>query len=170
MGFLLGAFGKLAAGRRYRELQARGMRVQSQLRRVTKQVEDMEKRLQQGEATAKNQINAEYQSRLASFYNTAAISKDSSTDDIQTKQQEYQKMQANLQAYQSWAIQQLADQVEQQREQLLQPLKDKEDMLQLENDTIKSQIEIAKQDYEACQKMEQDGVKMLQPSYTAGGN
>lgn len=43
MGFLLGAFGKLAAGQRYRSLQARMMRIQSRLRRATRDAADMEK-------------------------------------------------------------------------------------------------------------------------------
>ncbi len=43
MGFLLGAYGKLAAGSRYRSLQARMMRIQSKLRRASRDVANMEK-------------------------------------------------------------------------------------------------------------------------------
>ena len=43
MGFLLGAYGKLMAGKRVRQLQARMMSVQSQLRRATRDIENMEK-------------------------------------------------------------------------------------------------------------------------------
>lgn len=46
MGFLLGAFGKLMAGRRVRDLQARMMRVQSKARRTTRQIEKMSKMLE----------------------------------------------------------------------------------------------------------------------------
>ena len=46
MGFLLGAFGKLMAGRRVRDLQARMMRVQSKARRATRQIEQMSKSLE----------------------------------------------------------------------------------------------------------------------------
>ena len=52
MGFLLGAFGKLAAGRRVRQLQAQMMRVQSRLRRATRDVSEMEKQLQRQEKDA----------------------------------------------------------------------------------------------------------------------
>ena len=51
---------------------------------------------------------------------------------------------------------------------MLEPLKDEEDSLQLEKDTLESQIQVAKADYEACQKMEQADVKMLTPNYTGG--
>ncbi len=54
MGFLLGAFGKLMAGRRVRDLQARMMRVQSKARRTTRQIEKMSKML---ETQKKMEIN-----------------------------------------------------------------------------------------------------------------
>ena len=59
MGFLLGAFGKLSAGRRKREIQSRLMRVQSRLRRATRHVGDMDKRLQRDEKRMLNQLNAQ---------------------------------------------------------------------------------------------------------------
>ena len=45
MGFLLGAYGKLMAGKRVRQLQARMMSVQSQLRRATRDIENMERQI-----------------------------------------------------------------------------------------------------------------------------
>ena len=45
MGFLLGALGKQMAGKRLRQLQARMMNVQSQLRRATRDIEKQEKML-----------------------------------------------------------------------------------------------------------------------------
>ena len=55
MSFLLGAFGKLAAGRRVRDLQSRMMRVQSRLRRATRQVETMSKMI---ESQKKMELNS----------------------------------------------------------------------------------------------------------------
>ena len=43
MGFLSGAYGKLMAGKLVRQIQYQLTGVQSQLRRVTKEVGDMEK-------------------------------------------------------------------------------------------------------------------------------
>ena len=62
--------------------------------------------------------------------------------------------------------QQIEDYFEYMRESLLQPLKDEEDMLQTEKDSLESQVQIAQADYEACKKMEQTDAKNLAPSYT----
>jgi len=64
MGFLLGAYGKLMAGKRVRQLQARMMHVQSQMRRVTREVADMEKQIQAQEKSMKNSIK-----QMASVFN-----------------------------------------------------------------------------------------------------
>lgn len=55
MGFLLGALGKQMAGKRLRQLQARMMSVQSQLRRATRDLETQEKQLNQEMKYAKIQ-------------------------------------------------------------------------------------------------------------------
>ncbi len=57
MGFLLGAFGKLAAGRRVRQLQARMMRVQSRLRRATRQIETTSKMIETQKKMALNNLS-----------------------------------------------------------------------------------------------------------------
>ena len=51
----------------------------------------------------------------------------------------------------------------------MEPLKDEEEMLQTEKDSLESQIQIAQQDYEACKKMEQADAKNLAPNYTGQG-
>lgn len=61
MGFLLGAFGKLMAGRRVRDLQARMMRVQSKTRRVTRQVEQMSKMLETQKKLELNSLSMQQQ-------------------------------------------------------------------------------------------------------------
>lgn len=57
MSFLLGAFGKLAAGRRVRDLQARMMRVQSRLRRATRQIETTSKMIETQKKMALNNLS-----------------------------------------------------------------------------------------------------------------
>ena len=64
MGFLLGAFGKLAAGQRYRSLQARMMRIQSRLRRASRDVSDMEKMINRQEKAALNSLTAQTNSSM----------------------------------------------------------------------------------------------------------
>lgn len=62
MGFLLGAFGKLMAGRRVRDLQARMMRVQSKARRTTRQIEKMSKMLESQKKMELNNLAMQQQS------------------------------------------------------------------------------------------------------------
>ena len=61
MGFLLGAFGKLMAGRRVRDLQARMMRVQSKARRTTRQIEKMSKMLETQKKLELNNLSMQQQ-------------------------------------------------------------------------------------------------------------
>ena len=198
MGFLLGAYGKLAAGSRYRSLQARMMRIQSKLRRASRDVANMEKmidrqqkNMEQGltlqNSTAKQMYQATMytamqndptyaaamkviQDNKGSTENNTSIS-DASTK-ISTNQAQFQQQISAMNSYADTTTamnkQQIENYIEQMRDQMLEPLKDEEDSLQLEKDTLESQIQVAKQDYEACQKMEQSDAKMLAPNYTGG--
>lgn len=65
MSFLLGAFGKLAAGRRVRQLQARMMRVQSKLRRATRQIDTTSKMLETQKKMALNNLSMMQQTASA---------------------------------------------------------------------------------------------------------
>lgn len=191
MGFLLGAFGKLAAGSRYRGLQARLMRVQSRLRRATRQAADMEKMINQQEKAALNNLslqknytkqiynlgwqnNAELQAVLAKTGgNTSIAGTDVKLSESELKllyayQQGVQNMNTNTEISEAKMKQDIQDYFEQLRDSQLDPLKDEEDLLQSEKDSLESQIQIAKADYEACQKMEQADAKMMTPNYTGG--
>lgn len=188
MGFLLGAFGKLSAGRRKREIQARMMRVQSRLRRATKQVGEMDKMLQRQEKLYLNQ-----------FKTQAALAKQQAyTQVVPQELQNYQELAKNgsltteqsnaynalmsefnqsklgidtqYQNYIAQAEQKIADYFEYLRETQLEPLKAEEEMLQTEQEQLKSQLELAEADYKACGDMEKSGAKDLAPQYTAGGN
>ena len=191
MGFLLGAFGKLAAGRRVRDLQARMMRVQTKMRRATRQIETMSKML---EAQKKAEINmwsvmnqmasaalpsvaagkaGLSQDQLAAFMGITSLNMtgDSSiTPEAQSQYGNYQMFQTQLKANNEIFIANMKQQVEEKYENLndimLQPLKDEEDSLQTEKDSLESQIQIAQADYEACKKMEQADAKNLAPNYT----
>lgn len=73
-----------------------------------------------------------------------------------------QNMQASYQ--QTLALHE--QEIEMAKEAELQPLKDLEDTLQTEKDSLESQIQLAQADYEACKEMEKAGVKALTPNYT----
>lgn len=59
MGFLSGAYGKLMAGKLVRDLQYQMTSVQSRLRRVTREIGDMEKNMQAQERN----MNAQFQNQ-----------------------------------------------------------------------------------------------------------
>lgn len=204
MGFLLGAYGKLAAGSRYRSLQARMMRIQSKIRRATRDVANMEKmidrrqKMMEQELTLNNNMSKQmYQNMMVGSMQAskeytdamAIITKGQSTDEAIRKTVSSDQLSAasqTLARLQSTSSQQISsmnsyadtntalmksqieNEIEYMRDTLLEPLKDEEDSLQLEKDTLESQIQVAKTDYEACQKMEQADVKMLTPNYTGG--
>ena len=204
MGFLLGAYGKLAAGSRYRSLQARMMRIQSKIRRATRDVANMEKMLDRNmkRDLQSLQLNANAtkglyqqimygamspevkaaQDALAQFQQTpkkedgtptltneqiAAYSQQISSWQT-TMNQQLSTASSGLDQQMAYQKEQIENYYEMMRDQFLEPLKDEEDSLQLEKDTLESQIQVAKADYEACQKMEQADVKMLTPNYTGG--
>ena len=196
MGFLLGAYGKLAAGSRYRSLQARMMRIQSKLRRATRDVANMEKMIdRQQKAMEQNLTLQNNMSKTAyqQMMNVAMMGTDGYSEAVKAMQdpkslsnediQKYSTLISQTQATFNNQIssvnaycdtqtamgkQEIERYIENMRDTMLEPLKDEEDSLQLEKDTLESQIQVAKADYEACQKMEQADVKMLTPNYTGG--
>lgn len=199
MGFLLGAYGKLMAGQRVRQLQARMMSVQSQLRRATRDVQNMEKYLNQQEKMMKMQNqswlsnmmfgmsaglqNSIFTELTTKFGNTLPMTTDGkidysklSTEQAQSmstiSQQMTSQFQYQQQALQSTMMQQNAmmeNNFEAYKELQLQPLKDLEEDLQLEKESLESQIQIANNDYEACKEMEKAGAKNMVPQYTGQG-
>lgn len=193
MGFLLGAYGKQAAGSRMRSIQARMMRIQSRVRRVGRDIERMTKMLDRQEKSLINQATATVNAQknmiqmglMGAMYSNVDYAtamqtmqgKDARTEDISQAQtiaaniqsQFQQRISANntsLDTMLAQQKQQIEDQIEQLREQWLEPLKDEQDDLQSEKDMLEPQYQLAKQDYEACQKMEADGAKQMAPNYT----
>ncbi len=205
MGFLLGAYGKLMAGKRVRQLQARMMSVQSQLRRATRDIENMERSLNQEEKRIKY-ANQSWMSNMmfgmsASMQNSiwdalvaggmgqdrvaqlkqiqqsggnmyAALEGNEATMFTNIQQQLTTQLQYQQQAMQSALMQQnsmVENNFEAYKELQLQPLKDLEEDLHLEKDSLETQIQLAQQDYEACKEMEKAGAKNLVPQYTGQG-
>lgn len=187
MGFLIGAFGKLMAGKRVRSLQVRMMSVQSQLRRATRDVADMEKYFTKLERDNKSQMslfstnflasNQQMMTKLA--LERAGFANMDALIGCQNKEQLDRYYQAMSMASAENAAQQqkiqsivqitnamMEAQIEAMKEAQLQPLKDLEEELQVEKDSLESQIQIAQADYEACKEMEKAGAKSMTPQYT----
>ena len=199
MGFLLGALGKQMAGKRVRQLQARMMSVQSQMRRAAREVADLEKYFSSYEKNMKNQLSqwgasimAGYQmSQMAGNFEALGIKfNPNDPNGMQTAMAEltqkagqdssiwqgFSGMQ-NMNMYAQQSIQSmvvsmqtaLEQQIEMQKEMYLQPAKDLEEDLQTEKDSLETQIQLAQQDYEACKEMEKAGAQNMKPNYTGQG-
>ena len=74
--------------------------------------------------------------------------------------------QQQLQAFIQMQNTMMEQRIETMKEQMLQPLKDLEESLQLEKDSLESQIQLAEADYNACKEMEKAGAKNMVPNYT----
>lgn len=187
MGFLLGAFGKLAAGRRVRDLQARMMNVQTRMRRATRQIEKMSKCMESAKKAELNGLTVfqqmskvGIQQTLINQYGVSGIlgqamgagtaGASGLTADQQKAYGDYQLAMSQATAMNEMQITQMKQAIEEKYETmndlLLEPLKMEEDSLQTEKDSLESQIQIAQADYEACKKMEQADAKNLAPNYT----
>ncbi len=175
MSFLLGAFGKMAAHREKRTIQAKMMRIQSKKKICTKQIAAMDKQLNQMEKLMTNQVKmtALAAKNQAMTQLQAELGGDATGTDA-TKMQNYNTAMSQAEmVYQNVITQgeqEIANKIDYLRETQYEPLKDEEDLLQSEYDSLQTQLQQASDDYEACQKMEQDGAKEMKPNYVAGGN
>lgn len=205
MGFLLGVYAKQMAGKRVRSLQARMIRIQSQLRRATRDIEQREKYWTKVERDVKNSIMSQAntmmvgigQTMQAGIWNSLGQLKDANNNNInmsklaQYDQKEWEKLTPEAakmineqmsaatqqngrisQALQTSLQQTLSLQeqdIEMQKEAELRPLKDLEEELQTEKDSLEAQLQLADQDYKQCDEMIKGGVKSLTPNYTGQG-
>ncbi len=171
MGFLSGAYGKLMAGKLVRDLQYQMTSVQSRLRRVTREVGDMEKMFQSQERNLRTQMQSQMQnSSYAMMFGMGILGNNGQIQQMQNDQ--YQQYMMNQQAIQQqFAMAQNVwqDMFEMQRESALQPLKDLEESLQTEKDNLESRLKIAQAEYDAKKEEEKAGVKGMTPDYTGQG-
>lgn len=172
MGFLSGAYGKLMAGKLVRDLQYQMTSVQSRLRRVTREIGDMEKNMQSQERNLKAQMQASVfgamsEARVGGFDPTNMLGV---TSGMTTEQYSlYSMIQQQVQQQYSMAQSMWQNMFEMEREAQLQPLKDLEDSLQTEKDNLESRLKIAQAEYDAKKEEEKAGVKGLTPDYTGQG-
>lgn len=191
-GFLLGAFGKLMAGRRVRMLQKRLVRAQSRLARATKKAADMEKQLQSAKqrelnnlsfqqsmamnnmpANLRNSLFAEGISdedfaRIAG-YGGAGLSSGSTDAELQEKIATYQYHASAFKNSVAMDVAQFKQQIEDKYENIrlasIEPLKQEEDALSSEKDSLESQVTIAKADYDSMKELEKSGAQDLKVNY-----
>lgn len=163
MGFLSGAYGKLMAGKLVRDLQYQMTSVQSRLRRVTREIGDMEKNMQMQASV----FGAMSRAGVGGFDPTNMLGV---TSGMTTEQYSlYSMIQQQVQQQYSMAQSMWQNMFEMEREAQLQPLKDLEDSLQTEKDNLESRLKIAQAEYDAKKEEEKAGVKGLTPDYTGQG-
>lgn len=174
MGFLSGAYGKLMAGKLVRQIQYQLTGVQSQLRRVTKEVGNMEKMFTAQERNMKAQMQSQMNASVFDLMQGSGFGAFDQTNMAgvtsgMTQEQFSQYSMYNQMVQQQYSMAQSAwqDMFEMQRESVLQPLKDLEDDLQTQKDNLESRLKLAEQDYEAKKKEEQAGAKSFTPEYTS---
>lgn len=94
-------------------------------------------------------------------------------DNMRSRYGAFTQFQTRMKADNEVMLAQLKNQIEEKYENMndymLEPLKQEQDSLQTEKDSLESQIQIANADYEACKKMESADAKNLAPNYTGQG-
>lgn len=185
MGFLMGAFGKLQAGARMRDIQYRLTGVQRRLRSVTRQIGDKEKANQRYMNQMKNNMTMQMnmfcndvmmQAGLGdytmAFGNPAALQAmyaQTSNSDFSNKYNIAMQMRQQAQMWFTQMSSMYQEQMEAEIEADLQALKDYESELQVEKESLESELKIAQADYEANKEMEKQGAQNMKPDYTGQG-
>ena len=183
MGFLLGAFGKQTSGSYMRSLQARLMKINSRARRAARDVKHMEDMLNRQQKSMINSLQVQantanmiaqqsLQSSMMGSFEGVDLKDSANQANYNKAASDFQQALSQVKAQNDIQLamqkQQIEDYFEMLKETQLEPLKDEEEELQSEKDSLESQIQIAKQDYEACKEMEKDGAKQMKPDFTGG--
>lgn len=186
MGFLIGMYGKLMAGKRVRSLQFRLTQVMSRIQRVTRQAADVERMMSSQQQNAQrmmrmqsiffqngitNEVQAKALGTLAgkNFEELSDAEKKKYQEAMYMANMQMQNQMQGVQMMQEQQQQRIQQEFENMRECQLEPLKDLEDSLQIEKGSLESQIQLAQADYESMKKMEQAGAKDYVPEYTGQG-
>ncbi len=173
MGFLSGAYGKLMAGKLVRDLQYQMTSVQSRLRRVTREVANMERMFSAQERNIKMQMQAQMQAATFGAMAQAGIQFDpnnvlGSMSGLNTDAySKYCGVQQYVQQQFAMAQNIWQNTFDMMKESQLQALKDVEDDLQTQKDNLESRLKLAESEYEAKKKEEQAGAKSFTPEYTS---
>ena len=195
MGFLMGAYGKLMAGQRMRNIQFQLTTVQSRLRRITKEIGEKEKLYQSQERNMKTMMQAQMQNytmmglmnlsqqggevgAIASVYGQNMLygygaagfdGLNLGTQAMQNFSTAYSMIQQQAQMQYMLSNNMWQDMFEMQKQADLQALKDIQDDLEIEKENLESQLKIADADYKANKDMEKQGAESLKPDYTGQG-
>lgn len=186
MGFLLGTFGTISAGRLVRQLQSQMFKITNRRNRVTRDIQRMSDNLKRAQQRELNNLNlfsnSTYMAAQQQLYQTTGLgalqAKWAKEGQLTAEEQQAFNQQSSMvsqnlsmmkaQNEQMVASmkQQIEDKYQALEEQMLEPLKDEEDLLTTQQDSLQARLEVAKEDYKACKAMAKEDAKNLAPSYT----
>lgn len=186
MGFLLGTFGTISAGRLVRQLQSQMFKITNRRNRVTRDIQRMSDNLKRAQQRELNNLNlfsnSTYMAAQQQLYQTTGLgalqAKWAKEGQLTAEEQQAFNQQSSMvsqnlsmmkaQNEQMVASmkQQIEDKYQALEEQMLEPLRDEEDLLTTQQDSLQARLEVAKEDYKACKAMAKEDAKNLAPSYT----
>ncbi len=178
MGFLMGAYGKLMAGKLVRDLQYRLTSVTRRAMRVTREIGDKEKMYQAQERNMKQAMQAQMQAGLMGLagmpmgYGVGMMDVNAAMNMwggmSQSQMTAYTQGAQMLQMQFAQAQTMWQNMFELQKDADLQALKDLQDELETEKLNLESRIKLAEQQQQYYKEMEQKDVKGLVPETQNG--
>lgn len=186
MGFLLGTFGTISAGRLVRQLQSQMFKITNRRNRVTRDIQRMSDNLKRAQQRELNNLNlfsnSTYMAAQQQLYQTTGLGAlqakwaqggQLTAEEQQAFNQQSSMISQNLSMMKAQneqmvasMKQQIEDKYQALEEQMLEPLKDEEDLLTTQQDSLQARLEVAREDYKACKAMAKEDAKNLAPSYT----
>mgnify|MGYP004606868327 FL=1 len=186
MGFLLGTFGTISAGRLVRQLQSQMFKITNRRNRVTRDIQRMSDNLKRAQQRELNNLNlfsnSTYMAAQQQLYQTTGLGAlqakwaqggQLTAEEQQAFNQQSSMISQNLSMMKAQneqmvasMKQQIEDKYQALEEQMLEPLRDEEDLLTTQQDSLQARLEVAKEDYKACKAMAKEDAKNLTPSYT----
>lgn len=172
MGFLTGAYLKMASARMRLQLQNELTSITMQMQRVTKQMGQMEKMLNSQQRSAEVAMRTQMQQGIFTMAREAGLdlsnpgslykANPSNMNLFSAAQQQMQHQYAQAQSI--WA-----DHFENAREAQLEPLKNLEVSLSIRKANIESRLKLIEGQEEASKQMEKSSQKDFVPEYTGQG-
>lgn len=186
MGFLLGTFGTISAGRLVRQLQSQMFKITNRRNRVTRDIQRMSDNLKRAQQRELNNLNlfsnSTYMAAQQQLYQTTGLgalqAKWAKEGQLTAEEQQafnqqsamvsqnLSMMKAQNEQMVASMKQQIEDKYQALEEQMLEPLRDEEDLLTTQQDSLQARLEVAKEDYKACKAMAKEDAKNLAPNYT----
>lgn len=172
MGFLTGAYLKMASARMRLQLQNELTSITMQMQRVTKQMGQMEKMLNSQQRSAEVAMRSQMQYGIfaEAQRNGFDLNNPGSMFGADpTKMSAFSAMQQQMQYRMASAQSIWADHFENLREAQLEPLKNLETSLSIRKANIESRLKLIEGQEEASKQMEKSSQKDFVPEYTGQG-